>query len=200
MTVVWACGSSAALTEAGLSLRRSSVSSTAFMSLPSDFRHGCRGYPTPEVVTYLLRPVVISTSIRSKGLDLNIAKATSARQFVTSRRVLVVEDNIDQMRTLVSLLRSDGHDVAFAINGYAALDIAKKFRPEIVLLDLGLPGLDGFQVCSRLKGEPGLEQIRVIALTGYAHDEHRVRSRAHGCELHIVKPADPNYILELVRT
>jgi DNA-binding response OmpR family regulator len=118
---------------------------------------------------------------------------------VVSRRVLVVEDNLDAVHSLVTLLRQDGHQVDFAINGYAALEVAKRFRPEVVLLDLGLPGLDGFDVCSRLKSEPGHEGMRIIAVTAYAQDEHRVRARAAGCDLHIVKPYDPRKLLAVVR-
>lgn len=117
-----------------------------------------------------------------------------------SRRVLVVEDNLDTVHSLVMLLRQDGHQVDFAINGYAALDVAKRFRPDVVLLDLGLPGLDGFDVCSRLRSEPELAQARIIAVTAYAHDEHRVRSRAAGCDLHIAKPYDPQHLLAAVRS
>lgn len=116
-----------------------------------------------------------------------------------SRRVLVVEDNLDTVHTLVTLLRQDGHEVDFAINGYAALEVAKRFRPEVVLLDLGLPGMDGFDVCSRLKSEPAFSATRIIAVTAYAHDEHRVRSRAAGCDLHIAKPYDPRQLLAAVR-
>ncbi len=117
-----------------------------------------------------------------------------------SRRVLVVEDNLDTVHSLVMLLRQDGHQVDFAINGYAALDLAKRFRPDVVLLDLGLPGLDGFDVCSRLRSEPELAHSRIIAVTAYAHDEHRVRSRAAGCDLHITKPYDPQHLLAVVRS
>jgi CheY-like chemotaxis protein len=116
-----------------------------------------------------------------------------------SRRVLIVEDNLDTVHSMVWLLRQDGHEVQYAINGYAALDIAKRFRPDIVLLDLGLPGLNGFDVCVRLKGEPGLEHTRFIAVTAYAHDEHRVRSRAVGCDLHVIKPVSPEQLRNLVK-
>ncbi len=115
------------------------------------------------------------------------------------RRVLVVEDNLDAVHSLVTLLRQDGHEVDFAINGYAALEVAKRFRPQVVLLDLGLPGLDGYYVCSRLKSEPGLADLRVIAVTAYVQDEYRVRSRAAGCDLHIAKPYDPLKLLAAVR-
>lgn len=69
------------------------------------------------------------------------------------KRVLIVEDNLDSVHTLVWLVRDMGHSVEYAINGYVGVDLARKNRPDIVLLDLGLPGLDGFEVCSRLKHE-----------------------------------------------
>ena len=120
------------------------------------------------------------------------------RQGRRSRRVLIVEDHLDTLHSLAYLLRKEGHQVEFAINGYAALDVARRFRPEFVFLDLGLPGLDGFEVCGQLRSEPGFEHTQFIAVTGYAHDEHRVRSRAAGCDLHIVKPADPLLLLKLL--
>jgi CheY-like chemotaxis protein len=113
--------------------------------------------------------------------------------------VLVVEDNLDTVHTLVTLLRLDGHQVDFAINGYAALALAERFRPEVVLLDLGLPGMDGYDVCARLRNQPQFAEIRIIALTAYSHDEDRVRSRAAGCDLHIAKPYDPRQLLAAVR-
>ncbi|HEY9530727.1 MAG TPA: response regulator [Burkholderiales bacterium] len=115
-----------------------------------------------------------------------------------SLKVLVVEDDLDTVHTLTRLLRSDGHQVDFAINGYVAVAIAKKFQPDVVVLDLGLPGLDGFEVCSRIKAE--MEHVRVIAVTAYASDDHRVRSRAAGCEMHIVKPYDPRFLLEVINS
>ncbi len=104
------------------------------------------------------------------------------------RRILVVEDNLDSMQSLVFLLRDMGHEVESAINGYVALQIAERIEPDFVLLDLGLPGLDGFYVCRRIKIIPSLKDTRVIAITGYASDEYRARSKAAGCELHLVKP------------
>jgi two-component system CheB/CheR fusion protein len=113
------------------------------------------------------------------------------------RRVLVVEDNLDAVHSLVVLLRQDGHTVDFAINGYAALEVARELRPEVVLLDLGLPGLDGFDVCRRLKS--AFAEVRIIAVTAYASDEHRARALAAGCDLHVGKPYDPQRLLALVR-
>jgi two-component system CheB/CheR fusion protein len=87
-----------------------------------------------------------------------------------------------------------GHKVEYAINGWVALDVARRFRPQFVFLDLGLPGMDGFELCRRIKKEPGLESARVIALTGYGQEEYRRRSSEAGCELHLIKPFDPKFI------
>jgi DNA-binding response OmpR family regulator len=115
------------------------------------------------------------------------------------RRVLVVEDNLDAVHSLVTLLRQDGHQVDFAINGYAAIEVARRFRPEVVLLDLGLPGLDGFDVCTRLKREPGMEGLRLVAVTAYGSEDYRKRALAAGFDLHILKPYDPQKLLAIVR-
>lgn len=110
---------------------------------------------------------------------------------IARRRILVVEDDIDSARSLTWILRDMGHVVEYAINGYVAVDIAAQFCPEIVFLDLALPGMNGFEVCRRLKRQPGLEGTRVIAVTAYAQEEYRQRSREAGCEGYIVKPLDP---------
>lgn len=114
------------------------------------------------------------------------------------RRVMVVEDNLDTVHTLVALIRGGGHEVQYAINGYAAIALASRFVPEVVILDLGLPGMDGYDVCSRLKSEPAFQRTRFIAVSGYYTDGDRVRSRAVGCDFHLPKPADPNQILALI--
>ena len=116
------------------------------------------------------------------------APDNGSRSPSTHKRILVVEDNLDSVHSLVLLLRDMGHAVEYAINGYAALDAARKFRPEVVLLDLGLPGMDGFEVCRRLLREPGQENVRVISITAYGQDEYRIRALAAGCEVHLLKP------------
>ena len=115
-----------------------------------------------------------------------------------SRRVLVVEDNLDAVKTLVALLKADGHEVEYAINGYAAMTMAVRFLPEVVILDLGLPGMNGFEVCSRLKKEPAFSSTMFIAVSGYASEQDREQSRAAGCDVHLAKPADPKTLLALV--
>lgn len=104
------------------------------------------------------------------------------------KRILVVEDNLDSVHSLAFLLIDMGHTVEYAINGYVALDVAKRFRPDFVLLDLGLPGIDGFEVCRRMKQDPELRRVRVVALTAFSQDEYRERAAKAGCELYLVKP------------
>jgi CheY-like chemotaxis protein len=114
------------------------------------------------------------------------------------RRILVVEDNLDAVHSFALLLHDMGHKVEYAINGWVAIDLARRFRPEFVFLDLGLPGMDGFELCRRIKKEPGLESTRLIALTGYGQQEYRERSSEAGCELHLLKPFDAKYIEDLL--
>ncbi len=104
------------------------------------------------------------------------------------RRVLVVEDNLDTVHSLVSLLRDMGHQVDYAINGYVAIELARQMRPEFVFLDLGLPGVSGFDVCRWVRADPALKAVRVIAITAYAQEEFRTQSKAAGCDLHLIKP------------
>jgi len=106
----------------------------------------------------------------------------------TGRRILVVDDNHDSAESLALLLELQGHDVRTAFTGPAAIETASAFRPEIVLLDIGLPGMDGYEVARRLRADLG--RVRLIALTGYGRDEDRDRSREAGFDHHLVKPVD----------
>jgi CheY-like chemotaxis protein len=115
----------------------------------------------------------------------------------TPRHVLVIEDSLDSVHTLVVLLRDMGHIVDYAINGYVGLDIARRMKPEIVLLDIGLPGLDGYEVCRRIKADPALQDTKIVMITAYSDDEYRRRSQAAGVHLHLVKPV-PVDVLKLL--
>ena len=112
--------------------------------------------------------------------------------------MLVVEDNLDTVHTLARLLQEMGHVVDYAINGYAAMELAKRFKPDFVLVDLGLPGMDGFELCRRLKREATLAGTRFIAITGYAQEEYRQRAAAAGFDLHFLKPIDPRVLERLL--
>jgi CheY-like chemotaxis protein len=113
------------------------------------------------------------------------------------RRVLIVEDNADQAETLREFLSFKGHRLEIASSGPAAIELARRQRPDVVLLDLGLPGFDGFEVARRLRQEHG-PAMRIIAVSAYASESDRRQSAEAGCELHLVKPADPRFIESLL--
>jgi CheY-like chemotaxis protein len=113
-------------------------------------------------------------------------------------RVLVVEDNIDAAESLTSLLRLWNHDVTMVHDGRSALEAARQQRPEVVLLDIGLPGLDGYQVARRLREDLGLDQTLLVAMTGYGQPEDRRRSQEAGIHHHFVKPVEPMVLRNLL--
>ena len=105
-------------------------------------------------------------------------------------RVLVVDDNLDAANSLSILAQAWGHQTRVAHEGLRALEIASEFRPDVVLLDLGLPGMTGLELAERLRQEPGLEETFLVALTGYGAEEDRRRTSEVGFDAHLVKPAD----------
>jgi signal transduction histidine kinase/CheY-like chemotaxis protein len=114
------------------------------------------------------------------------------------RRVLVVDDNRDLAETLGMVLRLWGHDVRVAFDGPGAVAAAREYHPDVVFLDIGLPGLDGYEVAKRLRGPLGMRDARVVAITGYGRDEDRRRSREAGFDLHLTKPVDPDDLQKLL--
>jgi signal transduction histidine kinase len=106
------------------------------------------------------------------------------------QKILVVDDNHDTARSLALLLRSNGHTVEVAHDGYAALETARSFEPDVILLDLGLPGIDGFKVAQQLRSEDRFQNTRLIALSGYGQAQDRQRSKEVGFDQHLVKPVD----------
>jgi signal transduction histidine kinase len=114
----------------------------------------------------------------------------------TGRRVLIVDDNPDVVEVLAELLRMSGHEVAVAHDAPEALRLAGPFQPEVAVLDIGLPVMDGYELARRLRlGDPAL---RLVALTGYGQAEDRARSRAAGFQEHLVKPIDGDVLLAVV--
>jgi two-component system CheB/CheR fusion protein len=115
------------------------------------------------------------------------------------RRVLVVDDNIDAAESLALVLRADGHSVWTAFSGEAALEVAERIRPEVAVLDIGLPGQSGYQVARALQARKDGPGCLLIALTGYGQPEDRARAALAGFDRHLVKPVDPETILALLR-
>ena len=97
------------------------------------------------------------------------------------------------------LLREMGHEVHIAMNGALVAGEAKRLRPDVIFLDIGLPGLDGWQAARLVRAQSGFETVRIVAITGYATDEDRQRSRQAGFDAHIVKPIDFKLLESILR-
>ncbi len=116
-----------------------------------------------------------------------------------SARVLVVDDNVDTARGMTRLLKLIGHEVQAAHSGPEAIEAARAFRPEFVLLDIGLPGMDGYRVASTLRSEEFGKNAVIVAVSGYGQEEDRRRSREAGFDYHLVKPVDHDALLALLK-
>jgi CheY-like chemotaxis protein len=112
--------------------------------------------------------------------------------------VLVVDDNQNGADSLQQLLEIYGHESRAAYDGESALRLAREFRPDVVLLDLGMPGLDGYQVARRLRRDEGLHDALLVALTGYGSEEDRRLSAEAGFDAHLLKPADLGQLQRLL--
>jgi CheY-like chemotaxis protein len=116
----------------------------------------------------------------------------------TRLRVLVVDDNVDLAESVALLLRMDGHEVMTAADGPAALEIVSIFNPQVVVLDIGLPGMDGYEVARQLRAQSSEPLPLLIALTGYDQHVYRQRGEAVGFDYYLVKPSDPELLLALI--
>jgi signal transduction histidine kinase/CheY-like chemotaxis protein len=116
-----------------------------------------------------------------------------------ARKILVVEDNPDAAATMRDFLELSGHEVALANSGAEGVETAHQFHPEVVLCDLGLPGMSGYEVAAALRRDPDTASARLIAVTGYGRDEDRRRSKAAGFDVHLTKPVDPRQLRRLLQ-
>jgi PAS domain S-box-containing protein len=107
-----------------------------------------------------------------------------------ARRVLVVDDNVDAAAMLAALIRQLGHEVEIVHDGSAALRAVEGYRPEVILLDIGMPGMNGFEVAQRLRELGRVPQLRIVAVTGWGKPEDRQRSREAGFDMHLIKPVE----------
>ena len=114
------------------------------------------------------------------------------------RRVLVADDNNDAADTLAMLLEMGGHEVRVARDGEEAVALAASFRPDAILLDIGMPRLDGYGACQRIRLLPGVGAAFIVALTGWGNESDKERARAAGFDRHLVKPVDPAQLLEIL--
>jgi CheY-like chemotaxis protein len=127
--------------------------------------------------------------IMSQATQINLPEGSSP-QLLTSfkpRRVLVVDDNVDSANSISELIEMWGHEVTFAYDGFSGLEIARTFKPDVALLDIGLPGMSGHQLAIELK-KIMQDDLFLIAMTGYGNKSDREESKAAGFQVHMTKP------------
>ncbi len=122
--------------------------------------------------------------------DVNASIATPLEPAAQRFRILVVDDNHDSALSLAMLLSIMGHETRTAHDGESAVAVAKGFLPEVVLLDIGLPKLNGYEVAQRIREQPWGASMFLIAVTGWGQDEDRQRSAEVGLNVHMVKPVE----------
>ena len=115
-----------------------------------------------------------------------------------SRKVLVVDDNVDAAESAAMLLRLWGHEVRTVHDGPSVFQVVRDFQPEVILLDIGLPGMTGYEVAQRLRAQPEFESLVLAAMTGYGREEDRRRSQEAGFDVHLTKPLDPHKLEAVV--
>ncbi|HEX6864459.1 MAG TPA: response regulator, partial [Thermoanaerobaculia bacterium] len=116
----------------------------------------------------------------------------------SARRILVVDDNRDSAESLSLLLQVTGNEVRTAFDGLEAVEEAERFRPDVVLLDIGMPRLNGYEAARRIRGEPWGKEMLLIAQTGWGQEEDRRLSREAGFDAHLTKPVDHLKLLKLL--
>jgi CheY-like chemotaxis protein/two-component sensor histidine kinase len=126
------------------------------------------------------------------------ANGDAAPAAPASRRVLVVDDNADLVATMTALLKLAGHDVCACHDGPAAIETALEYQPEVILIDIGLPGMNGYEVASRLRQMPTFEQATLVAITGYGQADDRRRAREAGFDHHLTKPVFFEHLQEVL--
>jgi CheY-like chemotaxis protein/two-component sensor histidine kinase len=118
-------------------------------------------------------------------------EATPAALTRDSVRILIADDNRDGAQSLALMLDLEGHDVRTAADGLEALEIAEEFQPDVVLLDIGMPGIDGYETARRLRARPWARSVLLCAQTGWGQEDDKRRARSAGFDRHLVKPVDP---------
>jgi CheY-like chemotaxis protein len=143
---------------------------------------------TPQGSTFVIRLPLAESAAPTAGTPS--AAGNDAASGTTPLRVLVVDDNHDAADMLAALIGAVGHDSTVANSGAAALSVLPSLQPDIVFLDIGMPGMNGYEVAQQLRAMPALTQPVLVALTGWGEDKDRARTSAAGFDHHLIKPAD----------
>lgn len=129
-----------------------------------------------------------------------VAQVEEGLQPAHALKVLVIDDNVDAAQSLAMLLQMSGHDPRVAHDGTSAMNVAREFTPDVVLLDIGLPFTDGYEVVKLMRAEPALSKALLVAVTGYGHDADRQRTLEAGFDHHLVKPVDYEKVERILST
>lgn len=142
---------------------------------------------------FVVRLPVLVEPVKPSPRQSDIETETSIKH-----RILIVDDDEDSADSLAMLLEMDGHDVCVAYDGLAAVEAAAKFDPGVILLDIGLPRLDGYEAALRIREERGDREVFIVALTGWAQEEDRFRSKQAGFDAHLLKPVEHATLAKLL--
>jgi len=143
---------------------------------------------------------VVRLPVMAEQNEVAVTERSGAPMSATTHRILVVDDNRDSAESLALLLRLSGHEVRTAHDGLEAVAAVAAFRPELVLLDIGLPKLNGYEAALRIRKLPDGEDVKLVALSGWGQEADRRRSEEVGFDVHLVKPVDPETLTRLVAT
>jgi CheY-like chemotaxis protein len=141
---------------------------------------------------------LLGSSQQPDDAPQEVAKVTTA--VPVRRNILIADDNQDALESLALMLRMEGHEVHCASDGEEALQLAAQRKPEILVLDVGMPKLDGCEVARRVRAESWGRDAVLVALTGWGQEIDRRRSRDAGFDLHLVKPVDPATLCHMLVT
>lgn len=137
------------------------------------------------------------SAIRDVGIREE-GSADELRQADVKRRILVVDDNRDTADSLALMLEALGHQARTAYDGARAIALADEFRPDVILMDIGMPRFNGFQAAQRIRAQPWADRVVLIAITGWSRDEDRTCSKEAGFDAHLTKPVDLELLFRLL--
>jgi CheY-like chemotaxis protein len=143
-------------------------------------------------------PTTVGDASHAAGQVSGAEGPGDGRPAASPRRILVVDDNDDAAESLARLLALDGHHVRVARDGLTALDAAERLDPDVVLLDIGIPGMDGLEIARHLRSRRGSDALLLVATTGFGQPEDRRRTAEAGFDHHLVKPVDPQAVQDLL--
>jgi CheY-like chemotaxis protein len=136
--------------------------------------------------------------VSADGVERGPASKQGRGNLIAGRRLLIVDDNRDFVASLAALLEEFGHDVRVAADGESGIALATEQIPDAVLLDIGLPGINGYEVARLLRGSPALASVTLVGLSGYSQEEDRRRAREAGFDHYLVKPIDAAELINII--